>query len=255
MDCQPPGKSVLLYHASPSSNARHVLDEGQGLRREQRQFVHLTDSDTRSHRGANDGVTIRESESGVQVAFEDDRAAPHAGFWPATEERMTYKSETEIMKALEIDSWRNLSRDKIVRFVAMMPEMDKEIAIKVIEQFPEFRKFAVDALDVLEKEHSATLAFNKESQDNVHHALQDVRAILKDELNRGELTAEERMIIIGLIMETANLEFEKDSENKRFLESLFGKAVIAGGAAIALGIVVLGGRVLIDNDEDEDRRE
>jgi hypothetical protein len=61
---------------------------------------------------------------------------------------MTYKSEIEIMRDLEIDNWRNLSRDKILRFVAMMPEMDKEIAIKVIEQFPEFRKFAVDALDV-----------------------------------------------------------------------------------------------------------
>jgi hypothetical protein len=82
-----------------------------------------------------------------------------------------------------------------------------------------------------------------------------VRAILENELKRDDLTAEDRMIIIGMIMETANREFEKDSENKRFLDSLFGKAVVATGAAIALGIVVLGGRVLVDNDEDEDRRE
>lgn len=44
MDCQPPKKPVELYHASPWSNARDVLDKGQGLRRGQRQFVHLTDS-------------------------------------------------------------------------------------------------------------------------------------------------------------------------------------------------------------------
>lgn len=167
---------------------------------------------------------------------------------------MTYKSEAEIMKVLEIGTWRNLSRDKILRFVAMMPEMDKEIAIKVIEQFPEFRQFAMDALDVLEKEHSATLASNKESQNKVHHAYQEVRAILENELNRDNLTAEDRMIIIGMIMQTANREFEKDSENKRFLDNLFSKAAVVGGAAIALGIVVLGGRVLLDSHEDEDTR-
>lgn len=199
--------------------------------------------------------TIRESASDVQVSFQGARAALHARFWPATEERMTYTSETEIMQALEIESWRNLSRDKILRFVAMMPEMDKEVAIKVIEQFPEFRKFAVDALDVLEKEHSATLTHNKASQDKVHHAFQEVRAVLANELKRDDLTAEDRLIIIRMIMETANREFEKDSENKRFLDALFGKAAIAGGAAIALGIVVLGGRVLLDNDDDQDRRE
>ena len=40
----------------------------------------------------------------------------------------------------------------------------------------------------------------------------------------------------------------RHSENKRFLDTLFGKATMAGGAAIALGIVVLGGRVLQDED-------
>lgn len=167
---------------------------------------------------------------------------------------MTYKSEAEVMKVLEIDTWRNLSRDKILKFVAMMPEMDKEVAIKVIEQFPEFRQFATDALDVLEKEHASTLAFNKQSQDKVHHAYQEVRAILAHELQRGELTGEERMAVIGLIMETANREFEKDSENKRFLDTLLGKTVLATGAALALGIVVLGGRALGGSDADNRSR-
>jgi hypothetical protein len=163
---------------------------------------------------------------------------------------MTYKSEAEIMKVLEIDTWRNLSKDKILQFVALMPEMDKEVAIKVIEQFPEFRQFAMDALSVLEKEHTATLASNRESQAEVHRAFQEVRAILASELKRDDLTSEDRMLIIDKIMESANQEFAKDSENKRFLDTLFGKAAMAGGAAIALGIVVLGGRVL----QDEDRR-
>lgn len=79
----------------------------------------------------------------------------------------------------------------------------------------------MDALDVLEKEHSAPLTRNKASQDKVRHACQGVRAVLENELKRDDLTAEDRLIIIRMIMETANREF--------------------------------GGRVLLDDDED--RRE
>jgi hypothetical protein len=39
---------------------------------------------------------------------------------------MTYKNEDELKKALEIDTWKNLSRDKMIKFAATMPDMDKE---------------------------------------------------------------------------------------------------------------------------------
>ncbi|MFT4286547.1 hypothetical protein [Nocardioides sp.] len=127
------------------------------------------------------------------------------------------------------------------------------VSTSTTEQFPEFRLFAGETLNVLEREHSTSLGANKESQDKVHHAYQEVRSILADELKREDLPAEDRKIIIDKIMETANREFAKDSENKRFLDTLFGKAALAGGAAIALGMVVLGGRVLRDTNEDEDQ--
>lgn len=54
---------------------------------------------------------------------------------------MTFDSEDAVKKALAIDSWRNLSKDKLLRFVAMMPDMDKEVAVRTIEQFPQFKEF------------------------------------------------------------------------------------------------------------------
>lgn len=75
---------------------------------------------------------------------------------------MTYKNEDELKKAREIDTWKNLSRDKLIKFVAMMPDMDKELALKVVEQFPEFKRFVSDALDVIEKRHEFTLNHNKQ---------------------------------------------------------------------------------------------
>jgi hypothetical protein len=39
---------------------------------------------------------------------------------------MTCKNEDELKKALEIDTWKNLSRDTMIKFVATVPDMDKE---------------------------------------------------------------------------------------------------------------------------------
>lgn len=167
---------------------------------------------------------------------------------------MKFKTEAEIMKVLEIDTWRNLSKDKMLQFASLVPEMDKEIALKVIEQFPEFRLFGIDTLNVLEKEHTSTLLANHESQTEVHNAYREVRGILSGELKRDDLAPEDRMIIIDKVIQTADQEFAKDSENKRFLDTLFGKAAMAGGAVMTLGLVVLGGRVLRDSDPREVRQ-
>lgn len=50
-----------------------------------------------------------------------------------------YVSEDAVKRALKIDSFRNLSKDKIMQFASMIPYMDKEVAIAIINQFPPIR--------------------------------------------------------------------------------------------------------------------
>jgi hypothetical protein len=47
------------------------------------------------------------------------------------------------------------------------------------------------------------------------------------------------------------LEFAKNSENKRFLDSLFGKVTLVTAAAITLGAAVLGGKVLAQREDSD----
>ena len=158
---------------------------------------------------------------------------------------MKYNSEDEVKQALGIDTFRSLSRDKVVRFATMMPDIDKEVQLKIVEQFPEFKAFAVDAVNTLEHEHEATLDANAESQDKVHSAYQHVRDILAGQLGRDDLNREDWRHLIDLIAESANREFEKDTENKRFLDGLFSKAAIVTGGAVLAGVVFVGGRVML----------
>lgn len=167
---------------------------------------------------------------------------------------MKYKNENEIKQALGIDSWRHLSKEKMVKFVAMMPDMDTEVALKIVEQFPEFKTFALNVMDAVKKSHESTLSANKESQEYVHLAFQDFRETLKRELERGELTWEQRREILEKMQEAVREEAQKDSENKRFLDGALKKVVMVGGAAIALGVAFVGGRIMAgsqDSPEDE----
>jgi len=158
-------------------------------------------------------------------------------------------SEDEVKRELGIESWRNLSKDKMLRFAAMMPDMDAEVALKIVEQFPVFKDFALNALKEIEKAYDAALESNDKSQDHVYEALSDIRGILKGELDKGDLTWDQRKYIIELIQENGRLVFQKDADGKRFLNSLFGKVTAVGVGVVALAVVFVGGKVLVDQGD------
>ena len=58
-------------------------------------------------------------------------------------------SENDVKSMLGISDFRSISKDQIIQFVSSIPDMDKEVAIKCIEQFPEFEKFSNNALQFL----------------------------------------------------------------------------------------------------------
>ena len=165
---------------------------------------------------------------------------------------MAYRTEAQVKEALGIHTWRNLSKDKVFQFAAMMPDMDREVALKIIEQLPEYTKFLTASLEIVAKEHESTLNSNSHSQDQVHGAYRDIREALKRKLDQGDLTWEETKYLIEQMMETARQESVKDTENKRFLEAIFKKAALGAGAAAAMAIVFVGGRyILQDGDASE----
>jgi hypothetical protein len=165
------------------------------------------------------------------------------------EEHLVTYTEQEVMHQLGIESWRNLSKDKMMRFAAMMPEMDTEVALKVIEQFPAFKEFALDTVKEIEKAHEGTVKANDKSQVHFYATLTDIREILKGELSNDELTWEQRKWIIEQIQDQGKLAFQKDSENKKFLDTILGKVALVGVGVVALGLVFVGGKMMVEHGD------
>ena len=159
---------------------------------------------------------------------------------------MSLDSEDEVKKALGIESWRNLSKDKIVKFAAMMPDMGKEVSMKLIEQLPKFADFAIDTLKVFEREHKSTLESSAESEAQLQHIQLETLEILRGELDK-DLPAEERARVTDYVKGIADKAFEKNSEKMRFLDGLLDKSLILKGVCIAAVLVLVGGKVMIEN--------
>ena len=49
-------------------------------------------------------------------------------------------TEQQVLQALNIPDFRHLSKDKVISFASMLTDMEPEVAMKALEQFPEFAK-------------------------------------------------------------------------------------------------------------------
>lgn len=104
----------------------------------------------------------------------------------------TLVSVGEVKNALKIDSFRNLSKDKIMEFVSLIPNMDKEVAIKIIEQYPAFAKLSESMVAQLNKMCDTALEKNEESQRLTIQAYKQILDELSNQLHMEDISKEER---------------------------------------------------------------
>jgi hypothetical protein len=164
---------------------------------------------------------------------------------------MKYNNENQIKEALGIESWRNLPKDKILQFSAMMPEMDNEVMMKIIDQFPEFRIFAKEILDNAETTFLEALKANQSNQENLHQSFTELRSLIAKELSQEGVSFEEKKYYIEKVMECLNIENKKDSENKVWISKITTKALMTAGGLVLAAIVFVGGKVILGKNNND----
>lgn len=106
--------------------------------------------------------------------------------------RKRYHSEEAVKKALKIESFRNLTKDKVMEFTSMIPYMEKEVALEIIKQFPVYVEFVESAIENYTQLCKTILETNKEEYEQAVHAHQYVLETFANQLEQENLTEEER---------------------------------------------------------------
>lgn len=142
------------------------------------------------------------------------------------------------------DALKRLARTDFGRFAIEVQRVSDEVRLKLIEQLPEFRKLAGDAIDSLAEGHAATLKSFDEGDLALREAFKQWRDSLEAILDLPDLTLEQRLEVTREIGRTVELQAQKEAEAKGAKAKLFERLTL--GIGIAAGIVILavvGGKV------------
>lgn len=160
-------------------------------------------------------------------------------------------TEKQVLRKLNISDFRHLSKDKVMKFASMLPNMDPEVAKKALEQFPEFAKttkeILVDYKQILEK----GMESNDKSIMSCYDASKLIITSLQKELEKEDLTFEERTYIVDKMLEVSRMMNEKDTENKKFLLGLSMVAGVVVTSVIGVAASVLGSNSQVELTDDD----
>lgn len=157
-------------------------------------------------------------------------------------------TEKEVLEKLNIPDFRHMNKDSLIEFVSNMSEMDPQVALKALEQFPDFAKHLTEIV----KDYTKMTERNiKSAEDNLKQVYENDKIILKSLaalLEKGDyLTPEERIFILKEMEVISEREANKDSEHKKFLVQM---GAIAGTVAVvAISVtasVLTGGKVQLN---------
>lgn len=168
-------------------------------------------------------------------------------------------SEDQVKKALHINTFRNLSKDKVMEFVNLIPQMDKEVAMSIINQFPAYTKYATDIIGQLKDQCQTIASSSDSSRKDAVDAYTKILDTLSDMLKSGDLSENERGIITEQMIDVAGRIDKLDERNKKFLDKLSKRGTAVVMFALGLGAAILGVNIrgrnipqIGDDDEDDD---
>ena len=156
------------------------------------------------------------------------------------------KTEQEVLDKFGWKDFRNMNSRDLVKFVSSLPDMDREVAIKCIEQFPEFTKYSSKILEILTKSFESTVKTNKDLADEVIDTYKEILDTLKKELKKRTLTTEERTKITEMMVDVADRIASIDKDHQRFHE-----LIVKAASAIGMFVIAAAGAIIglkVNND-------
>ena len=158
-------------------------------------------------------------------------------------------NERQVLKKLDIPDFRHITKDHVITLTTMLDRVDPEVAKKALEQFPEFASLAREMVGEQKRIIDKAFEENAKGVEAYYAACNQIIDALGKQLEKDDLTPEERSEIIDNMLAVAENMSQKDSENKKFhmdaIKVFGGFAAVIGVAAIAL----LGGNTQISLDE------
>ena len=123
-------------------------------------------------------------------------------------------SEDQVKQILDIQDFRHITKDKLVEFASLIPQMDSDVAIKCIEQFPQFKDYAGA---IINRYYDLCENAIKDDSKAAISAYKQILDDLSEELKKPKITKKERTDIIQRMVEVGD-KIAAQEDKKRILK-------------------------------------
>lgn len=113
-----------------------------------------------------------------------------------------------------------------------------------MEQFPSFAEYVARIISEYKGVTENALQVNTDSQNTLYKSCDGILRVLEQEMQKETLSKEERQFIEDEMLKVAQMIYEKDSENKRFIL----KAITTAGVTI-VSVVIIAASILGANHQ------
>ena len=157
-------------------------------------------------------------------------------------------TETQVLKKLNIEDFRHLTKDKVISMATMLDKMDPEVAKKALEQFPEFASTMRQILSDYKQSLDEGMRQNAEGVKSYYDTCDVIISSCQKELKQEDLSFEERRFILEQMVLVAKMKGEKNTEDKKFIVMMSVIGLTAIGLTAGALITALGGNFKVDTD-------
>ena len=154
-------------------------------------------------------------------------------------------TEDAAKEMLGIENFRELSKDKFMSFVSMLPDMDPEVAKEVIAQVPGYLTMVKEQTASYKEVIEKGLAQNEKNMESYYQGCNTILASYQKLLERDDLTFEEIKYISEKMLEVEERMASANTEDKHYHLKVF---TVVGTVLLGLGlgaVALLGGNTNI----------
>lgn len=157
-------------------------------------------------------------------------------------------TEAQVLKKLDIVDFRHLTKEKVMSMATMLDKMDPEVAKKALEQFPDFSNTMRQILSEYHQMLNEGIIQNSNGVKSYYDTCDAIIATCQKELDKENLSFEERSFILEQMMSVAKMKGDKNSEDKRFIATMCVIGLTATGLVASALLTALGGNLKFDAD-------
>ena len=130
---------------------------------------------------------------------------------------MTLRTEDWFNEQMGVANIHDVQPAQFPSVISCIPEMSDELRVKVLDQVPGFRQYAIEAMKAVEETLETTTGAIGKEQTELHESFMSLRQILAGRLKRDGISEEHERYIIDRLVELQAMEKEQKTETNKLI--------------------------------------